>query len=315
MEKTSGETKGKALLITLIILLLCSNGIFLYLYLEKKKAEKQLTEQLGKLSGNLVTTETERNSLDSLLQQTEEQLSVFRGKNETLDSMMQVKDAELQAQANKIRALLKDNKITAQELLNVRDEMDALRYYTRKYSQQIDSLAQANVELANDLRETKTNLNQAKEKITDLTLKNNEKEKQISLASRLRAESIAITGLQKRTSGRERETMRASRVDQLRIKFFLGDNPTASGGDKEVYMKIVSPEGVTISTSTTGGGQFDYMGEKSLYTQKQRINFKNDQPTLTYHYARGNTEWEKGTYKCELYCDGFMIGNKNFTLD
>lgn len=302
------NSKGKAIYITLIILLLISNGVFAYLYFNKEKEIVKITEEL-------VNTDNARSELDSILKQTESQLAVYKGQNAELDSVIQIKNAELQAQADKIKLLLRSNQISASELLKVRDEMDALRFYTRKYSQQIDSLAQANEVLAQNLEETKTNLNRAKNKIEDLTMDNIRKESQLSVASRLKAEGITVTGIQNRTSGRERETTRAKRVDQVRVQFKVGDNPTAKPGDKEVYLRILSPDGATISTSTSGGGQFEYQGEKSMYTQRQRINFKNDQSTITFHYARGNTEWEKGTYKVELYCEGFIIGTKTFVLD
>ncbi len=312
MQKTKKarmeNSKGKAIYITLIILLLISNGVFAYLYFNKEKEIVKITEEL-------VNTDNARSELDSILKQTESQLAVYKGHNAELDSVIQIKNAELQAQADKIKSLLRNNQISASELLKVRDEMDALRFYTRKYSQQIDSLAQANEVLAQNLEETKTNLNRAKNKIEDLTMDNIRKESQLSVASRLKAEGITVTGIQNRTSGRERETTRAKRVDQVRVQFKVGDNPTAKAGDKEVYLRILSPEGATISTSTSGGGQFEYQGEKSMYTQRQRINFKNDQSTITFHYARGNTEWEKGTYKVELYCEGFIIGTKTFVLD
>ncbi len=302
------NSKGKAIYITLIILLLISNGVFAYLYFNKEKEIVKITEEL-------VNTDNARSELDSILKQTESQLAVYKGQNAELDSVIQIKNVELQAQADKIKSLLRSNQISASELLKVRDEMDALRFYTRKYSQQIDSLAQANEVLAQNLEETKTNLNRAKNKIEDLTMDNIRKESQLSVASRLKAEGITVTGIQNRTSGRERETTRAKRVDQVRVQFKVGDNPTAKPGDKEVYLRILSPDGATISTSTSGGGQFEYQGEKSMYTQRQRINFKNDQSTITFHYARGNTEWEKGTYKVELYCEGFIIGTKTFVLD
>jgi DNA repair ATPase RecN len=302
------NSKSRAIYITIIILLLISNGVFAYLYFNKGKEVIRITEEL-------INTDNARNELDSLLKQTEAQVAAYKGQNAELDSVIQAKNIELQAQAEKIKVLLSKNQISASELLKVRDEMDALRYYTRKYSSQIDSLAQANELLTQDLKETKTSLNKAKNKIEDLTMENIRKESQLSVASRLRAETIAITGIQNRNSGRERETMRASRVDQVKVQFKIGDNATAAAGDKEVYLRILSPDGATISTSTSGGGQFDYQGSPSMYTQRQRINFKNDQPTITFKYSRGNTEWEKGVYKVELYCEGFVIGVKTFELN
>lgn len=303
------NSKSKAIYITLIVLLLISNGVFAYLYLTKEKEIVSVKEEL-------VTTDNARKELDKLLKETEDQLSVYRGKNEELDSVIQAQSTELQAQAEKIRALLKENRISASQLLKVQDELDVMRWYSQKYGRQVDSLAKANEILVADLQETKSDLNKAQSKIENLTIENIKKESQLAVASRLKTEFINVTGIQKRTSGRERETTRASRVDQLRVSFKIADNPTAEQGDKDIYLKIVSPEGATISTSASGGGSFSFMGEESLYTQRQRIKFKNEQPTVTFSYARGNNqEWEKGTYKVELYSEGFLIGSKSFELD
>lgn len=301
------NSKGRSIYIIIIILLLISNAVLGYLYFTKGKEVVRVSEEL-------VTTDNARKELDELLKSTESQLLSYQGQNAELDSVILVKNAEIQEQAEKIKTLLRNNQVTAAQLLKVKDELDVLRYYTQKYSRQIDSLAKENEVLAQDLQQTKTRLTKANDKIEDLTLDNIKKESQLSVASRLKADNIIVAGIQNRTSGRERETNRASRVDQVKVQFVIADNPTAQGGDKEVYLRILSPEGATISTSTSGGGKFQYMGEESLYTQRQRINFKNNQPTITFYYARGTAEWEKGTYTAELYCEGFLMGSKKFEL-
>lgn len=301
------NTKGRAIYIIIIILLLIGNGVLGYLYVNKEKEVVTITEEL-------MDTDNARNELDKLLKETEGQLDVYRGQNEQLDSIIREKDSEIQAKAEEIKALLRNKQVTAAELLKVKDELDVLRYYTRKYSRQIDSVARENEILVENLQKTKKTLNKANEKIEDLTMENIKKENQLSIASRLKADNIFVTGIQSRSSGRERETTRARRVDMLKVQFVVADNPTAEPGDKNIYMRLLSPEGATISTETSGGGKFDYMGDQALYTQRQKINFKNDQPTITFYYARGNTEWEKGEYKIELYCEGFSIGSKKFEL-
>lgn len=301
------NSKGRAVYITLIILLLISNGVFIYLYMNKEK-------EVVKVTSELVNTDNARRQLDSLLKQTEGQMEMYKGRNAQLDSAMEQKNLEIQAQAERIRALLRNNQISAAELMKAQDELDVLRYYTQKYSRQIDSFAKANEILVEDLKETKTNLNQAKEKIEDLTMENIRQSSKLSVAAKLKAENLTVSGIQNRSGGRERETTRAKRVDQVKVQFKIAENVAAEKGDKEVYMRILSPEGATISSSTTGGGTFEYMGEQSLYTQRQRINFKNDQPTITFYYAR-STGWEEGSYKCEIFIDGFMVGSKTFELD
>lgn len=298
---------SRAIYIIIIILLLIGNGVFGYLYFTKGKEVVHVTEEL-------VNTDNARKELDELLQSTKSELDSYVGQNAELDSLIQEKNIEIQAQADKIKALLRSNKVSAAELLKAKDELDVLRYYTQKYSRQVDSLAKENEVLVQDLQQTKTKLNKASNKIEDLTMENIKKDNQLNIASRLRTENLSVIGIQNRSSGRERETTRAKRVDQIKVQFVIGDNPTAQAGDKEVYLRVLSPEGATISTSTSGGGKFEYMGDEALYSQRQRINFKNTQPTITFYYARGTTEWEEGVYTAEIYCEGFLIGSKKFEL-
>jgi hypothetical protein len=301
------NSKGRAIYIIIIILLLIGNGVFGYLYFNKEKEVVTVEEKL-------LNTDNARKELEDILSQTKTELGKYVGENEELDSIINERNAEIQAKADEIKSLLRKNQISAAELLRVKDELDVLRYYNRKYTQQVDSIARENEILVENLQATKKTLNKANAKIEDLTMENIEKDNKLNIASRLKADNFTVVGIQNRSSGRLRETTRAKRVDQIKVEFVIEDNPTAQLGDRNIYMRLLNPDGATISTETSGGGKFEYMGSEALYTQRQKINFKNEQPTITFYYARGNTEWEKGEYTVLLYSDGFLIGSKKFTL-
>lgn len=301
------NSKGRAIYIIIIILLLIGNGVFGYLYFNKEKEVVTVKEEL-------VNTDNAKQQLEDLLNDTEDELDLYKGKSDELDSVIQIKNAEIKEKADKIKSLLRSNQISASELLKVKDELDVLRYYTQKYSRQVDSVAKENEILVENLQKTKKTLNKANAKIENLTMENIEKDNKLDIASRLKADNLTVMGIQNRSSGRQRETSRAKRVDQIKVQFVIEDNPTAKSGDRNIYMRLLSPEGATISTETSGGGKFEYMGSEALYTQRQKINFKNEQPSVTFMYARGTTQWEEGEYQVLLYSDGFLIGSKKFTL-
>ncbi len=301
------NSKGRAIYIIIIILLLIGNGVFGYLYFNKEKEVVTVEEKL-------LNTDNARKELEDILSQTKTELGKYVGENEELDSIISERNAEIQAKADEIKSLLRKNQISAAELLRVKDELDVLRYYNRKYTQQVDSIARENEILVENLQATKKTLNKANAKIEDLTMENIEKDNKLNIASRLKADNFTVVGIQNRSSGRLRETTRAKRVDQIKVEFVIEDNPTAKLGDRNIYMRLLNPDGATISTETSGGGKFEYMGSEALYTQRQKIKFKNEQPKITFFYARGNTQWEKGEYTVLLYSDGFLIGSKKFTL-
>ncbi len=76
---------------------------------------------------------------------------------------------------------------------------------------------------------------------------------------------------------------------------------------------MLDPMGNAISDMATGSGAFSFGGKETVYTAKQTILYSNSGQTVEFIYNRG-INYEKGTYKVELFADGFRIGQTNFTI-
>lgn len=306
MNNQQSTDNTKKYLIAIIIILLLGNIFFIYNYISTDRELTATTEEL-------VDTKGAKEELDKLLAESNSMLENYRGKNAELDKLIESKNAEIQEKAAEIEKLLKSGKITARQLKAAKDELDVLRYYVKKYSGQIDSLSKANKILIRKNQEIEENLNQEKGKNENLTMKNITLENKVNLGKKLSLTSFDLDGINRRSSGRETETTRTRRIDFLKISFTLDENFLADLGPKDFYLRLISPEGTTLSSESTGGGTFKWQGEEVLYSMKHTAEFDNTKQTITFYYDR-NAEWEKGEYKAEVYADGFLIGTQDIKL-
>jgi hypothetical protein len=122
-----------------------------------------------------------------------------------------------------------------------------------------------------------------------------------------------VTGIKKRNNGKEKETIRVSQLNLLKITFLLNENYVTDKGTKDIYLKIIGPDGSTVYNQIAGSGTFKFQNEESLYSTKKSIEFTNESQNVSIYWEKGS-EYTKGLYKAELYCEGFKIGNTEFEL-
>lgn len=302
METRETQDKSKALLIVIIIILLLMNGFFIYHYIN---TDKELTAATTELT----EVEDARTELEQILKETQDQVDALKGQNSGLDSLLQEKTQEIQEKAAQIELLLKDRK----KLNSARAELEKLRYYVKKYQSEIAALTEKNEKLQRQNKEITATLDQERNKTEKLTMKTIALENKVNLGKKLSFTSLAVVGINKRSSGRETETSRSRRVDLLKIYFTLDLNYVADLGAKKFYLRIIGPEGTTLSNEKMGGGSFTIAGEEYLYTMEHDIDFDNSGQTVTFYYDRGG-EWEEGLYKAEIYADGFLVGSQDLKL-
>jgi len=250
-----------------------------------------------------------RDELDLILKETQEQVNALKGQNSGLDSLLQEKTLEIQEKAAQIELLLKDSK----KLKAARAELEKLRYYVKKYQNEIAALTEKNEKLQKQNKQITETLDQERNKTEKLTMKTIALENKVNLGKKLSFTNLNVIGINKRNSGRETETTRTRRIDFLKIEFTLDLNYVADLGAKKFYLRIIGPEGTTLSNEKMGGGSFTIAGEEYLYTMEHDIQFDNTGQSVSFYYDRGG-DWEDGTYKAEIYADGFLVGTQELKL-
>jgi hypothetical protein len=306
MEEQAKRSSGKIYYIIIIIILMALNGIFVYNYFTTDK-KLVVTEE------KLFATDSVRAELESMLGETVEELDLYKGKNAQLDAFLKEKNDSLQEFADRIEVLLRQGRLTRNELNKALEEMDQLRYYKRKYLNQIDSLNSTIVKLNAENSTLKGTIDKQKRQYEDLNMENVKLNNKVAIGAKLNAKAFYITGTKNRSNGKERETNRISQIEKLKMTFTIDENYVSDMGPKDIYIKILSPEGTTLYNEVAGSGTFKFQAEDNLYTTKKTIEFTQAAQTVTVYWDKGS-DYAKGKYTVELFSEGFQIGKGEFEL-
>ena len=306
MNQPNQKRSNTIYYIIIILILLASNGIFVYNYFTTDKKLVHTEEQL-------FATDSAKTALNNILKETNTELENYKGKNAQLDAFLKEKSDSLHEYAQRIGVLIKENKINKDQLDMVLEEIDQLRYFKRKAMTQIDSLSNHIAYLNRENTGLKTTIDKEKRKNEDLVMENIKLGNKVAIGAKLNTKNLMVTGVKIKSNGKERETIKVSQLEQLKVTFSIEANYVTDPGTKDIYLKVVGPEGTTLYNEDAGSGMFKFENEESRYTTKKQIEFTQDAQDVSIYWKRG-TPFQKGDYKLEVFCEGMRIASGAFTL-
>jgi hypothetical protein len=306
MKSEEKDKRSRVYLFIIIVVLALINGALIYNLINKAN-KITLTET------KLEDTSKERDELKTLLSETESELSEFRGKNASLDSIIDMKEAELANKVNQIKTLLQNRNITKSDLDKARREIASLKEFINRYKAEIDSLSKENKFLQDENYAMKQEIAYEREKGEALMKENKEYAEQVRVASQLKVINLTATPIRVRWNEKEKSTNRLASVDRINVTFTIDKNEVAAKTSKTVYLKIITPSKATLSDESKGSGTFKYKGEQSLYTSKKDFQFSNSNEKLTFAWDK-SASLLAGDYEVYLFCEEFIIGTTKFTL-
>ncbi len=252
---------------------------------------------------------TEKDTLQSLLDDATMRYDLLKTTNAKKDSTISTKDIEIAQKKARIQSLLSNANATKAELMEAKQLIASLNTDIQGYKEQVEILKGQNIQLTQE-KEAVTqekvvvekNLESAKTSIK-------EKEDLINVGSTLHAANFNIMGVNERKNGKEKETTTAKRVDKLRITFDLDENRITTSGSKELYVSISGPDGSPIAVEALGSGKFTTRdGVDKFFTHKIEINYTQGQRQTVSFDWKQNTNFATGNYKIEVFQNGFKIG-------
>lgn len=294
----------------LAVLLLLNLVLVYFIYHEKQESS---------LKDNIITAKTEevlftKTKLDSISAQLDLKISEIQRLGGSVDSLVALKaqlekDKRELKNVNSFTAANYEKKIKSYEaVLNQKDHEIA------QLKQELGIVTSKNEELNQQL----TGLEEEKSKLADsvnsYSAANKELADKVTLASALRAENLTINAVSSKGKERDGGKYKAKRIDKLRVNFKLGDNAVAKQNEKDIYLRILDPEGAVLSDMATGSGSFVYNGKETIYSSKQIVQFNNTGQSVDIYYGRGGISMKEGKYAIEVYCEGFKIGQGDFTV-
>ena len=304
-ENTSNENRKKSgLLWILIALLAITNGVTFWMYMqEKNKAgneiivKEQIVIERDNVKGELL------------------QLQKDYGNLQTNDKALQ---AEIDAKKAEIAQLLNDaekHKGDAYIISKLRKETESLRQIMRGYVRTIDSLGTLNKTLIVEKNNVLKELDSEKGKTTTLNKEKEVLNATIQKGSLLSCFNITAKGVKFKSGGKkESETNKASRVQKIKVSFSLGENKIAKAGEKNVFIRIITPDGKEMAKNYDDNYKFTFDKSSGYFAGKQALNYANAEISGVA-YCEGQGELVPGNYIIEVSCDGAIIGSTSLRLD
>lgn len=303
----SGTSATIYILLGIIALLLAGNA---FLFLTRDNAQS-----------NLVTIREEKVVLRQELDDLERELEEVNRLNLDLSAELRAKQQELREKIAELQKALDNNKLTARQLQKAKSEVASLQNYVDSYLSEISILRRQRRELIAENRDLRSTVEVEKQKNRELSTRNSQLSEQISEAAILKAEKVSVTTFYSRMSnGREVDdhTIRSGRVNKVRVEFTFYPNMVAEEGKREIYLCVFDPRGHLLAPEASGEKKTPPVftsveGEEVRCTARSTIFYSRSNPVYSVELP-GLENIEKGTYKVQLFTDGYRIGEGAVTL-
>lgn len=297
------EKKSRDKIFIIIIVLLAGVcGVLGYLLSQQKTQIEIITIEKEKVSSEKDALQVELN--DMLVQ-----YEGMKTNNAELNSKLEEQETkikELMAQAEK-------HKDDAYIIKKLKKETETLRVIMQGFVHTIDSLNTLNITLREEKKGVEKELGTQKEKYTSLEKEKENLAGQVKIGSRLRTKSISATPQKVKSNNEHRETNRAKNTDVIRCCMVLDKNEIAKPGMKELFMRVITPEGKVIAESNDEAHQFSFNGVRGLFSLKKEIDYQNQEMEVCM-YLEVKSEIPAGEYIVEVYSDEAEIGRTGFKL-
>lgn len=307
MEQTSQENnnrKKSGLLWILIGLLVVSNGVTIWLWMQEK----------NKVASQVVVTEkviVERDDVKSSLLALQEEYKSL----ETNDATLKKEIEEKQAYIAQLLEEADKHKGDAYVISKLKKETETLRTIMKGYVHTIDSLGTLNKTLVAEKQNVMKELDSEKGKTAGLNKEKEELQSTIQKGSILSCFNITAKGVKFKSGGKkESETSKASRVQKIKVSFTLGENKIAKPGEKTVYIRVITPDGKELAKNYDDNYRFTFDKSSGYYAGKETLNYANAEVSGVT-YCEGQGDFVPGKYLIEVSCDNAVIGSTSLTLD
>ncbi|MEP6676031.1 MAG: hypothetical protein ABJA78_12795 [Ferruginibacter sp.] len=250
-----------------------------------------------------------RDSLQKQLTEVTSRYAVLKTMSSQVNGNAGMRDSAIAARSVYIKQLLGKVNAGNKEIMEARQLIAGLNTDIENFKTEIETLKGEKIVLIQEKQTAGQQVTLAKKNYDSALTVIRQKNDIIDIATTLNAADFSITSIHEKNNGGEISTLVAKRVDKLRISFELGENRVAGSGTKELFICITGPDGTPISVEALGSGKFvTRNGEEKFYTQKVEVNYvEGNRQTVSFDW-RQNSVFETGTYKIEVYNNGFKIG-------
>jgi hypothetical protein len=317
------QTTAIAAVIAVVLLALCT-----FLLIKNNR----LSNENEQLTANYDESEELKADLEQQYYEALSELEGMRGSNEELNALIEQQKEELTTQKERIGGLIANKS----QLKTARRELDKLRGQVDQYVAEInqlrgenEELTSQNMELSDQNQNLSTDLESERMTSADLSSQRamlvSEKEtlekdnsslsRKVNIASVIKVDGIEADGIRIRSSGKAVKKSHADNVEQLRICFNTTVNSVANQGREMYHIRIINPNGETITINNLGSGIFKNAatGDDLPYTMAKEFEYDQEVGNLCTVWAP-QQPFSKGNYEIEIYNKGYLAGNTSLRL-
>ena len=201
-------------------------------------------------------------------------LEKMRFSYDTLNIENSMMLAEISAQRDKIDGLITSVKNGNWELGKAKKEAATLRVIMKGYIVTIDSVNQLNQALTEENTAMRNRVKEVQGRNEKLEERQENMEEIIEVGRILQCTEINVVGIRVLSSGRQRETTRADRVEMIKVCFTLLENKIAEPGNKVLNLRITDLEGKVLLSNDDGA-----------YSATRNIDYSNDRLDACVFYS------------------------------
>lgn len=295
--KTNKDKSKIYFFMVAIIALLATNVYFYVKYKSSGEKLYTLTLQKEKLQIEIDRIEAELDNID-------------RQNIQDLPANLVIQQDQARQIIADLRKALEDNNVSDSQIQQANTQVENLKVNVSKLLNEVNDLKIQNEMLKKENVELQGTVREASNQVQKLTNDNTALNEKVMIASSLKVSNIVINGVEQKKNGSLEIETRAKRADKLQIKFTIVDNPLAKKGKKEVFARVIDPQGNLIAASDD---VFYVHGDKLQYTFKEDINFTNNGEEYQMLWT-DNNKLKKGAYTVLLYADNAIMGRASVVL-
>jgi hypothetical protein len=297
IQKPQEEKKKRAGFLPWLLLVcsLIGNGILVYMF----NQEKQIVIQKEEI---IKTVFVERDNVKSDLTILKSDFENLHTNNKKLQSASLIQLAE-------------KNKNNKYIIAKLRKETETLRQIMQGYVHTIDSLNTLNKKLIVEKNDVIKKLDAEKNKALQLDKNIESLQSTIDKASVLSCYGITAQGIDIKKNGKKQSvTTKAKKTDIIRVSYSLGENKITKSGTKDIYVRIMTPDGKELAKSYDDNYKFKFGGSTGYYAGKTTLEYSNKEIGATTT-CEGSDPFIPGKYIIEITCDGVVVGQSSLTLN
>jgi hypothetical protein len=295
MEKERNNSSLKAIVVVLALLLAGSLAYIFKMTTYSKTMQTELTNEKTEKAKFLTELEDLKATYDKALED-----------NTTLSD-------DLEAEREKVINLIADLKKSKGDAISMnkyRDQYNSLNSKMKTLLAENDLLKKQNQTLTTERDSTVVVLGQQKRFNDTLVVQNENLAKTVEKASKLNIMNLRTQAIKVRNSGKQIDTDKASRADQLKICFAIAANAVAKSGNKTYYVQIIDSK-----NNVLGEKKVENFNEMTLtYSYTTTVAYDNKVVDVCEFLDGKGKDFEKGTYFVNIYDQSELVSKTSFSL-